>query len=545
MTFPSPPPVRVFSAPREWSRLHPVSPFLKAGPAALAVMAWWFYTGGPRWLGGGGMIDDGGEDFSFGVGWSFWAFVGLSVLAAVVAAGISYLMWRVNVYRLSDEAIEFNKGLVFKQQRQARLDRVQAVDVVQPLVARIFGFASLKIEVAGGENSGVTLSYLRLGDAEALRNEVLALAAGRRSVRGGATAGYSGEMGDDGQPTDHVLATSPALSPRDINVLSSQPYATAVPAAAQREVYSVSVGRLVHSVLRSWGTIWLAAMIPVILVIILFASKDIGFRETLIAAAGGSIAGVLGAVTGLAAVVFARVNAAFNFKAAIAEDGIRLQHGLFETRRQTVPPGRVQAVRFRQSLLWRSKDWWNVTINVAGYQEAQQAVSTLLPVGDRETALRALHLVLPDLGDPDPAGVIGTAMHGKGSDGGFIASPRISVLFDPWQWKHRGVRATETALLVRRGLFLKELFVVPHERTQSLRLTQGPLQRVLGLANVTVQSTPGPVKPEALHLAEADALALLDSQAERARQRRKVQTPEQWAAAVRVQDLLAEPDATA
>src|SRR5690606_19681289 len=138
--------------------------------------------------------------------------------------------------------------------------------------------------------------------------------------------------------------------------------------------------------------------------------------------------------------------------------------------------------------------------------EAQQAVSTLLPVGDRETALRALHLVLPDLGDPDPAGAIGTAMHGKGSDGGFIASPRISVLFDPWQWKHRGVRATETALLVRRGLFLKELFVVPHERTQSLRLTQGPLQRVLGLANVTVQSTPGPVKPEALHLAEADAL---------------------------------------
>lgn len=545
MTFSSPPPVRVFSAPREWSRLHPVSPFLKAGPAALAVMAWWFYTGGPRWLGGGGMIDDGGEDFSFGVGWSFWAFVGLSVLAAVVAAGISYLMWRVNVYRLSDEAIEFNKGLVFKQQRQARLDRVQAVDVVQPLVARIFGFASLKIEVAGGENSGVTLSYLRLGDAEALRNEVLALAAGRRSVRVGATAGDSGEIGDDGQPTDHVPATSPALAPRDINVLSSQPYATAVPAAAQREVYAVPLGRLIHAVVRSWGTVVAIAAVPVLLVVILVASRDAGFRETLLAMAGGSVAGLLGAATGMAAFIFAKVNAAFNFKAAIAEDGIRLQHGLFETRRQTVPPGRVQAVRFQQSLLWRSKDWWHVTINVAGYQEAQQAVSTLLPVGDRETALRALHLVLPDVGDPDLDGIVGMAMHGKGSEGGFIASPKASWWFDPWQWKRRGVRATETALLIRRGLFVKELFVVPHERTQSLRLTQGPLQRAFGLANVTVQSTPGPVKPEAHHLAASDAIALLDSQAERARQRRKVQTPEQWAAAVGVADLLATPDSPA
>jgi putative membrane protein len=504
--------------------MHPVSPLLKAWPAAIAVMAWWFYTGGPSWLGGGGGVE-GGEEIPVNVEWSIWIFLGLAVLAAVATSGVSYLMWRVHVYRISDDAIELNKGILFKQQRQARLDRLQAVDVVQPLVARIFGFAQVKVEVAGGQDSGVTLAFLRLGDAEALRNEIVALAAGRRTARAGGTD----------------LAAAPSLSPQDINVLSSQPFATAIPADAQREVYAVPLGRLIHSVVRSWGTVVFVVAVPVVIVVIVLASREASLQQVLLGAVGGSIAGFIGALTGVGAYVIAKVNAAFNFKAAIAADGIRLQHGLFETRRQTVPPGRVQAVRFQQSLLWRSKDWWHVTINVAGYQETDQAVSTLLPVGDREEALRALHLVLPEVGDPELDGTVGTAMNGKGADGGFIASPRSAVWLDPWQWKRRGVRATETALLIRRGLFVKELFVVPHERTQSLRLAQGPVQRALGLANVTVQSTPGPVKPEAHHLAVADAMALLDSQAERARQRRKVQTPEQWAAAVGAAELLAAP----
>ena len=85
---------------------------------------------------------------------------------------------------------------------------------------------------------------------------------------------------------------------------------------------------------------------------------------------------------------------------------MRLAHGLMETRRQTIPPGRVQAVQFKQSLLWRGRDWWEIVANVAGYQDDQQAVSTLMPVGTRGEALTALWSVLPNLGDADPAGTV-------------------------------------------------------------------------------------------------------------------------------------------
>src|SRR5207342_1652685 len=52
------------------------------------------------------------------------------------------------------------------------------VDVVQPFVARLAGLARLTLEVAGGSDSKITLSYLTESQANALRNHLLARAAG-------------------------------------------------------------------------------------------------------------------------------------------------------------------------------------------------------------------------------------------------------------------------------------------------------------------------------------------------------------------------------
>ncbi len=65
-------------------------------------------------------------------------------------------------------------------------------------------------------------------------------------------------------------------------------------------------------------------------------------------------------------------------------------------------------------------------MNVAGYGGTQDraAENVLLPVGDRDAALTAVWLVLPDLGVDDPRGVLTAAMEGTGTDGGFTTSPR-------------------------------------------------------------------------------------------------------------------------
>src|SRR5690606_27851688 len=194
------------------------------------------------------------------------------------------------------------KGIVFRQQRHARLDRLQAVDVVQPLVARIFGFAKVSIEVAGGEDSSVQLEFLRLGDAEALRNEILALAAGRRVARQDAASSADAPV---------PVAPKPALSSADVNPLSLGEVRTEVEAEPEREVYSVPLSRLALSLLRSSGAIAAGLMAPVIVGLAVAATRSNDVREVLLSVIGGSVAGLVGAVGGVFAYTFSQVNKGF------------------------------------------------------------------------------------------------------------------------------------------------------------------------------------------------------------------------------------------
>jgi putative membrane protein len=234
-------------------------------------------------------------------------------------------------------------------------------------------------------------------------------------------------------------------------------------------------------------------------------------------------------------VVWRRFSGGFGFTVTTSPDGVRLRHGLLEHRAQTVPPGRVQAVRLSQPLLWRGKDWWRVRVNVAGYgragENAEDTESTLLPVGTRDEAVTVLALVLPDLGvaPPDhPRAVVDAGLSGLDGDGGFTSSPPAARWVDPVAWRRNGFRVTGEALLLRRGRLHRHLDVVPHARTQSCGVRQGPLQRRLGVASFALHSTPGPISPVAAHLAEDVVTELLREQAERAQRARLLAGPERW-----------------
>lgn len=540
------PPARLYTAPREWTRLHVISPLLGGWPVIGVVVSIIVYNRAPDWVG----VDETTQDITGALTRTPVLFAVGAFVVLLVTVGVGYLQWRVHKFRLGDDAIHQRSGLIFRQHRQAPLDRLQAIDVVQPLLARIFGFAALKIEVAGGEGSGIALEYLRLGDAEVMRNELLAIAAGvkRAKARGlsstadAVAAELAAGTVDSAQSVTGQGQPEPGGAASSSDVPQSGPFAsllagrtparqTRIPGAApEREIYRVPVGRLLASIVLSGPFLGLVSLPVVIALGALTLPVDMELVITAVLA--GGFFSLFPAVFGMVTVFWVRFNTGFGFRAALSQDGIRLSHGALETRRQTVPPGRVQAVRFHQSVWWRGKDWWRVTINVAGYDDDEEAVSTLLPVGTRHDALTALWLVLPDLGDPDPAGTISLALSGAGDGGGFIPSPRRARIFDPLQWRQRGVRATEHALLIRRGRFAREMFVVPHERTQSLQLTQGPLQRWRGLATFVVHSTDGPVEPVAKHLDVADAGDLIKAQAERAARSRRRQSPEQWLSAV-------------
>ncbi|WP_313558515.1 PH domain-containing protein, partial [Miniimonas arenae] len=103
---------------------------------------------------------------------------GVILLAIVVSLGYSYLAWRRMEYAITSEAVVLRSGVLFRRERVARLTRIQAVEVGQPILGRIFGFAAVKVESAGGADAVLSLAYLTQDEAQAVRNEVLARAAG-------------------------------------------------------------------------------------------------------------------------------------------------------------------------------------------------------------------------------------------------------------------------------------------------------------------------------------------------------------------------------
>ncbi len=486
----------------DWRRMHPVTPALRGWKVFAAFVAAIGYQAAEN-------LRDLGE--WVGPGRMWLVVLGVLVLVAVVGFVYSALAWRVTRFAVTDEAVHLRTGLLFRQQRQARLDRLQAVDVVQPLLARLLGLAQLNLEVAGGTGSAVQLAFLREPDAEQLRAQILALSAGLRPDRAPAEAAApAGDAapaaaGGTGAPDD-APATVPAAGPA----------APAFVAAPEQQVYEVPMPRLVRSILRSAAPyVFVAAVIAAVVAVVV--TRDVG---PLFVVVPGAL--------GIGGYVWGRLNVAATFRAATSPDGIRLRHGLTETRTQTVPPGRVQAVRLTQGPLWRKPDWWRVEMNVAGYGAEATNESVLHPVATRQEAAVALWLVLPDLGTDDPLGALDAAYDGSGDAGGFTPAPRAARWLDPLGWRRHGVLVTRTALIMRSGRWWRSVVVVPHERTQSLAVTQGPVQRRLGVATFVAHSTPGPVSPQVAHLDGAVAGALLGEQAERARQARASAGPELW-----------------
>ena len=485
-----------------WERVHPVTPVVK-GWKVVAVL---FVVAGQQV----GAQSGGTEEIVRRVGpLGVLGVIAVAALIGFIAAGLA---WRMTRFALGDEALFLHTGVLFRQQRSARLDRIQAIDVVQPLLARLFGLAELRVEVAGGADSAVRLAFLREPEAQQLRNEILARAAGVRVLRQGGQSAVEGDLTSaNGAELDGALHPLPGVTPTP----TLTPALT--PAAPEREVFVLAPGRLVASLVRSGAV--LAALVGVLVVIaVMVATRELAAAIGVFPVAAASVG-----------YLWQRFAGEFGFRAATSPDGIRLRHGLLETRAQTVPPGRVQAVELTQPLLWRGPDWWRVQINVAGYGAQDGSTeSVLMPVGDRDEALRALWLVLPDLDAADPRALLDLALSGDGPQGGFVTSPPSARWLDPLAWRRTGYAVTGRAVLVRRGRLVRRLVVVPHERTQSIGLNQGPLQRRLGLATAALHSTPGPVTPLVPHLTSADAGALLAEQAVRARAARSLAGPERW-----------------
>ncbi|MET7704512.1 PH domain-containing protein [Micromonospora sp. NPDC005413] len=417
-------------------RLHPLSPVLHGAKSLVVVIAGLSWSTLSR----------------VGFGW----FAAMVVVLALGATVLSVISWYNTGYHVVGRELRVYEGLLWRRTRAIPLERLQAVEVVRPLLAQLTGLAELRLEVVGGGKTEAPLAYLGVADAALLRERLLVLA-GR---------------GAQAPAPDHAVAPGAAVPPT---------------AAPGRPLHAVRNQSLLISQLLTPQ----AFLLPFGVAFVVMQFLTAGSWSFV------AVASTLTAMAGVLLQPIRRVLDDWNFR--LARDGgtLRVHNGLLETRAQTVPLERVQTVRATWPLLWRGNGWLRLRLEVAGYSVAEaddrNRPDRLLPVGDLPTATMIVAEVLP--------GVRLDAL-------ALSPPPRRTRWLHPLGRGAFGAGLFERVFVTRSGRLTRQLVIVPYARIQSVRVVQGPVQRRLGLASVHADTAGGSgATAQDRDLAEAWALA--------------------------------------
>jgi putative membrane protein len=435
----------VTEAEHQFKRLSPLTPLVRGSIVLVAVL-------GGTW-----------RDLANGNLGPF-ALILLGVLVLGVIYG--FASWLRTKYWIEGDELRVDTGVISRQSRRIRIDRLQGIDIVQPFVARLFGLAELKMDVAGGGKAEGSLAFMPVAEANELKELLLA----RRD------------------------ASKHAITP-------DTPLEELPPPHIERQLAKLDLGTLLGSLLLSAEFVWLGFSAVVFAVLWLLAGSF------------GSVSGAIPVVGGLMLVIFHKLSGFYNFTVSDTAAGLQVRRGLFALTSQTIALPRVQGVVVCEPLLWRPFGWARLDVSIAGAatvgdQTEKELSTTLLPVGPRAQVMQLAQHVLGGL-DLDAVPL--------------TPPPARSGWVEPIGRFFLAAGLDESLVVSRGGWFRKKTHAVPHRRVQSLRLHQGPIQRKLRLANVYVDSPPGPVQVRLVHRDAASARPLFEQAAELARQARRGQ----------------------
>jgi putative membrane protein len=350
-------------------------------------------------------------------------FIDVGVLGLGLLGGLVH--WLVTRWRVFGGELQIETGLLRRQSIRMPLTRIQSVDVVRPGLARVFGLSEVRVESAGSGTGRGRLAYLPQERALVVRAQLLALA--------------------------HGLDES-------------------TPAPEEVVLWRVDNARLVASALLGW---------PVVLIAIVGVALGVTATIGSARAAGALGASLIPIAIVLLLAVVRRIVAEYGFRVGQAGDGLRLHAGLVQTRAQTIPPGRVQAVRWTQPLLWRPAGWFRVEVDLARQRRSGRRGSE----SDSSLLSRAL---VPVGFAADIGLVVSWVLPSATAYPALTGPPRRAMVKAPLSFRALGVWHSDSYVAARTGRLQRRTVLIPLNKVQSVRWSQGPVQRVLRLATVHV-----------------------------------------------------------
>jgi putative membrane protein len=455
--------------------------------------------------------------------------VALLTIPSILLAFLRWVMFR---FRLLDDELVIDSGVVSRRRRVIPLARIQNIDLEQSALERLVGVASVRMETASGGETEASLSVLALPEARELQAELMRRRTAARARR------------DPASLPDEEAPAVPAETPPSRRLLRLSVPDLALAGATSNEAGLIAAG--------------LATALEV--------ADDLGGLDRVGAmiegaVAGGAALGVLGVAAVVTAVVLAFVVLGWALSVVVSVvryhgftltregEEIRREYGLLSRHHSTVPLERVQAVRIEETLLRRAFGLVALKIETAGTRPGQRRsgggeAEAFVPIARRRDVGRLLREVFEDARfegvELHPVArvslrrefvrlavpiILGSAV------AGLVAGPRWlagllllgpALLYARSAYRARGWARPRAFALVRGGVFTRVTWVVPERKIQTLHVRETPFQRRLDLGTLFVDTAAGGRVAHVVDLDRGTARQLLaglatDAEAERRR----------------------------
>lgn len=401
-------------------------------------------------------------------------------LIAFTAVGI-FLYWTRFEYRVGDNEIRIDSGIVSRTHRSIPFDRVQDVDISQGPLARLLGLAKVKFETGGsaGEDEGI-LQAITLERAQQLRELVRARRAGAALIEEGA------EEAD--RPPVYALGIPRLLLAGVFN------FSLAVFAALFG--LSQTAGDVIglDPFSRSFWNSALSASVPV--------QQFILANQVITAIAGLISLVIIGVGTG----VIRTALRDFRFRLDRTDIGLRRRRGLLSLTDVSLPVRRAQAAIIgtgpvRDRFGWRELKLQSLARDEGGSGDHvlaplatdDEADTIIAAVGWRPLsrhigwlrvsrayvwglAIAFVPLVVLAIGQTLFFPLIGAAM---------LAALGGGIVLRWLAWRRTGYLLDGDRLLVRTGWWRRRTLILPIGKIQSMDLSQSFIGRWFGTASLT------------------------------------------------------------
>ena len=397
----------------------------------------------------------------------------MAAIGIVVAGAVAFVTWWRFRYGLGEREIVIESGVISRQRRVIPFERVQDIAIEQRLLARMFGTAHVRIETGGSAADEGHLDSIALAEAHRLRDVI-------RGARGAEASAVAEEE------------------------------------KAEPLLFAMDIGRVFFSGLFNFSLVFIAALFAIFQNAeqlgmidpkqIAFSAGDPTPRMWVLASL---FLLFLVLILGMIAGVVRTLARDYGFRLTRTAAGLRRRRGLLTLSEAVIPVRRIQVARIESGLVARALGWHRLDFQTLGADRTERGFQVAAPFARMEE----VSPILAETGFPDPSGVagwlraprrsilrraVGPALAGLGALAVALAvQPSVGIAAAvlvllaaaaPMRWSRHLHSPGEDALFVAGGVMKRRIRIMPYERVQAIEVTAGPLQRLLRLATIRVDT---------------------------------------------------------